>query len=228
MPLPRINRDDVITADYLNQLAAAIEQAMDPSGGDGMVMRALASLRREDLVQCRIKAVRFDHDIIPPGPDVPDYPSLWTYDYIGIGRAGVKEEDATPVYGRPVRNDEAKIYPARVGMVCYLVRAPNGAGTYAGELMLLPDSEVPARRRCGGSISGLGLRGATSSKKPTDKIVEPDPPPPPPTPAQRYGFGQLGTGNETAEFTKGGDGVLGGDLGGGGIGTPGGEGGPGL
>lgn len=229
-PFPSItppNKGEEIKALFLQALAERLERVERAIGANDPVAAVLSALPSEQFIQCRIVGRRFAGDPIPAGVATADYPSLFTYDIVGVRRPSISRTNVVPVYCRPVALDESKVYPAIHGGIVYLVRSPRPSGSgFIGELMMWPAMETPARRRCGGGISGLGLRGATSSKKPPDKIVEPDPPPPPPTPAQRYGFGQLGTGNETAEFTKGGDGVLGGDLGGGPTGdTPG---GPGL
>lgn len=207
---------DVITAELLNAMRVRIEHL--ETLVQNPLAAVLAGLRREEFIQCRIKGVRFSGDPMTVTRASVGLPSLWTYDIIGIGRAGIDETGIAPVYGRPVVNDEALIHPALVGMVCYFVRSPNDAGSLTGELMLLPGSEVTARRRCGTGTGNLTATGAGA--KPIDKVEIPPPPPPPPGPAFNNITGRIAGDGQTAS----GDGssVLGGTVTGPGglIGTP--------
>lgn len=161
--LPRIRPGEVITAEFLNTLAAAIERSLRGVEAEaGGVAAVLAALRRDELVQARLKRVRFLGDPGPTGQGttMPSLPSEISYDAVAVGRPGIALSGATPIYGRPVRNDEIRIYPALVGMVCYIVRSPRNDGTgQRGELMLLPGSEVQAFRPCPAGGAGAVRAG---------------------------------------------------------------------
>ena len=229
--LPRIKPGQVITAEFLNQLATAIDRLNSTLGGDAAgrldaMVATLAALSPEVLIWCRISGVYFRGDLLPIGAVTRasvGLPSEWTYGVVGIGRPGINEPRMAPVYGRPVVNDEALIHPALVDMICCMVRLPSGEGAAArvvGELMLLPGSEVPARRRCNTPSGGGNVVSAMEEQKKKLRL-------PPPDPRIRIGFDQIADESQISGPGKGGEGVQSGE-GPGGIGTPGGEGGPGL
>lgn len=91
------------------------------------------------------------------------FPSQVFYWAQEVGNADSKVDRERPFYGQDVHGDEARVWPAQVGMDCFIVRGIDQEGQAYGRLMLLPGSEVVARRRCTG---GGG--------------VPPPPPPPPP------------------------------------------------
>lgn len=149
-----LNPGDVITAEWLNALKALAEGRSQASPGKAAageqaagVARALAAIKPDEWVQCRITRL-----IAPGGGLVPEWPSNVRYDLIGIGRPGIVLTNQTPVFGRPVKGDEAKIWPAPVGTICYIVRSPaiDNSGAIVAQLVLLDGSEVVARRMCVG------------------------------------------------------------------------------
>lgn len=88
-------------------------------------------------------------------------PSQVFYWAQAISNSAAKIERERPFYGQDVHNDEARVWPAQVDMDCFIVRGIDEEGARYGRLMLLPGSEVVARRPCRG---GTGV---------------PPPPPPP-------------------------------------------------
>jgi len=83
------------------------------------------------------------------------WPSQVKYPVIGMGSVTMPDTPLTPYYGRPVAGDEARIYPAKKGSLCFVERYPDPARQNAitVRLYLLPGSpggEVVARKRCGG------------------------------------------------------------------------------
>lgn len=111
-----------------------------------LVAAALAALGADWLLPVKISAVHVTGTPIGGA----SLPSEVKYSYVAFYRPNLIKEQQTPVYGRPVKNDEARIYPATRGMVAVVVKNLNGDGTPRPELMLLPGSEVVARRTCGG------------------------------------------------------------------------------
>lgn len=184
-PVPTPQRGQPLTAEFLESVVARIERleqtVRDP------VAAVFAAMPSQELVQCRIVKRRFDGDPLADTAEPAEAPSRFTYDVRGIRRgAALRLQGLTPVYGREVRNDEALVYPARVGQVCYIVRSPaDGTAGLVGELMLLPGCEVPARRRCspGALLAGGGRPPA--DRRPEAKL----PPPPPPSSAPGKGGG---------------------------------------
>lgn len=228
--MPRIARGEEITAAFLNRLAEGIDAGRGggaSSGGEDLlrraVMAAVAMLAPggEGIVWCRIRHVRFRGDLLPDAAvtrATVGLPSEFTYDYFGIGRPGIEETNAAPVYGRPVVNDEALVHPALPGMACIVLRLPTGevARPMGGELWLIEGSEVAARRRCGTAVGAPGGGGGP---------VIPPPPPPPEEGVGKGGgdsvAGGLGQGSLGGGLAGGGD--VGGGFGGGVGGGVGGE-----
>lgn len=81
-------------------------------------------------------------------PLVPNLPSDVLYSVKIVGStAGLT--NVAPTFGRPVKNDQAKIYAAQVGMPCMVLRWPGGpAAPYAGALALFEGSEIVYRQPC--------------------------------------------------------------------------------
>ena len=118
------------------------------------------------------------------------------------------------------------MYPAAAGMVALLERGPRGgaaAGRNRANLMLLPDSEVVARKLCSGNGAAL-LLGRLGRKARDPLLAEPEPLPlplpfpPPPSVIEQ----DLASAESAAKGTGGG--VAGGDAGDGSEGTGGGTG----
>ena len=153
MAIRPLQTGEPITAAWIADLVAAVNALSEQLGraGGGKVADAavLAGVlgSPDEFILCRIVEV----ELSPAAGPGPAYlPSTVTYRVKGIRRPGIDLAGLTPVFGRPVRMDEARIYPASIDTVCYIVRTPARAGTggHDAELMLLPDSEVVARRRC--------------------------------------------------------------------------------
>ncbi len=150
----RVNTGDPITAAWANELADAVrDQAGGLLGGDlGKNVLALAALLQDPdrFVAVKIKAVR----LTGAGIDDAYFPSAVRYQVEGIRRPGILEDNLVPFYGREVEDDEARVYPAKVGMTAFLERdvVEEGPGDIRviARLMLLPGAERVARKRCGG------------------------------------------------------------------------------
>lgn len=195
--IQRINPGQRITAAWLNSIVDAINGMAVSGGGDPSLLGVessslalmLTALMPSMFVPCRIVAVRRNSDIVcelevgmtPVPISSAEIPSSITYDLKATHEAW-RVDDVTPVYGREVRGDEARIYPAQCGMVAVYVRSvalrsspSQQPGRPVGQLMLLPGSEVVARRRC--PPSGTGLSSATLAAR---LGLPPIPPPQPP------------------------------------------------
>lgn len=72
----------------------------------------------------------------------------------GIGRPGVLLTGAEPSIGVEVEGDEAKVWPAKVGDICYLIRSPAKDNSGAVEADLLVFEKV-ARKTCGAGSGAL-------------------------------------------------------------------------
>jgi len=151
--IPAVRPGDVMSAEWAERVRAAIEAL---GGGDvpGNLMQSviagvLAALAPERFIPVKIMAV----NIATGGGggsavDGAYWPSDVRYDLRGIAKPGINLTAQTPWYGREVRNDEARVYPARVGDTALIELEYDGEGTHRARLMLLPGSEVVARKRC--------------------------------------------------------------------------------
>ena len=81
-------------------------------------------------------------------PDAPTAPASCVYGWQAYGREGLAGSGAVPKYGRPTRNDEWMLWPARVGDRCYVVRETNPDGTHTDELWVM--TEAISAKACGG------------------------------------------------------------------------------
>jgi hypothetical protein len=183
MAVPLINPGEPIRASWLNELVGAVNAAAGGGGRDSSIEAALAlalSAFYGDLfVPVRIMRVLVAGQAVQTwtqGATVApitttSLPSAVSYDVRGI-RRGFVIENRQPIYGRPVRNDEARIYPASAGLVALVERSPRGgnqAGRAHGNLMLLPGSEIVARRPC---QPGTLLRGPTGPELTEEELEE--------------------------------------------------------
>lgn len=170
--IPAPARGEGITAAFLQSLSARIER-LERNGVDP-VAAVFAALPSDEFVQCRIVKRRFMGDPIADDAEPAEVPSAFTYDIRGVRRNLVRT-GLTPIYGREVRSDECRVYPALVGQVCYFVRSPGGGGGgLQGELMLLPGCEVPARRRCeSANVFGGPIGGATPEEPAITPMIPP-------------------------------------------------------
>ena len=143
----------------------------DTSSQSGFVAGLLPLMFPEVFVPVRITNVR-----ISGSGTSPATPSTVTYDVVGLAHPGTSATNLTPKYGRDVANDEALVYPATAGMTAIVVRTPksDGSGKLQGDLMLLPGSEIVARKRCG--ASGLSATGTGTGTNAASKLTAPVPP----------------------------------------------------
>lgn len=182
MPIPQINPGQRITAAWLNEIVDAINAGLSgqqPGIGRSFLNEALSlalvAALPELFEPVRIIRVKRGQDVLqtmevgqPLRPILsPEWPTQVTYDVTSI-RRGWSVESVTPTYGRPVRGNEAKVYPASAGMLAVYVRGPKfrdeqneQRGKIEAQLMLLPGSEVVYRRQCTpqtpGPIIDLGI-----------------------------------------------------------------------
>lgn len=150
-----------VVVDELNRLEGLLG-----GGGSGRANSqvldalALATIAGDPdvFVMSRIIDVRLTGSGVAASGGLAYFPSQVRYHVRGVRRAGIDLDNLAPVYGRPVKGDESRIYPAGVGTVCFIVRSPAaaGAGGVDAQMMLLPDCEVVARKRCdGGGAAAL-------------------------------------------------------------------------
>lgn len=86
--------------------------------------------------------------VITAAPEeAPTAPAECVYDAQAVGRAGLRLTGVTPAYGRPTRNDEWMLWPARVGDRCRIVRERDAEGRATDRLEVM--TEAIAKRRCG-------------------------------------------------------------------------------
>ncbi len=150
MPVPDFRRGEELTASDLNQLALAIKQLQEGSPGAipgfgsprGMVL-AMALAHPDVFLPARITAAPGSD---PGPPPTPMYRSVFSYDAVAIWKAGVTLAGVRPSYGTDVLADDCKIYPALVGDLCVIVRAPSDTGEPTAELWIL--TEKVYRRAC--------------------------------------------------------------------------------
>lgn len=227
MPVQPINVGEKIRASWLNEIVEAVNAGATPGrSGENSVLAALGlvltALDPKLFVPVRIMVTRLGHEPLqtfnnelPPRPINTAYtPSTISYDVKAL-RSGWLVEDIAPTFGRDVRNDEALIYPAHTGLVAFMIRAVKmreapgqQLGEYTADLMLLPGSEVVARRRCptgGGAVSG-----------PFGRFQLP-PPQDLPVPVEVDSFSTPVTGSQSSQASDG-SGVDGGTPGGGTVG----------
>jgi hypothetical protein len=149
MSIQHFNPGEPLRAARLNELVDGINGATPTRPRtiiDSAVAETISALSPNDLIQCRIVTVN------APGAGAnSELPSDVRYTVRGIGQTGIVLVGVYPKYGRPVRGNEARIWPARVDDICYIVRRPTSERKVVGELMLLPGSEVLAFRTCGGA-----------------------------------------------------------------------------
>ena len=147
--LKRVQRGEAIRAEDWNTVASVVEALSNVRGGAGLtasfgidgLLIALTGGLKNRFVWCKITAA--------PPPGVPILPSDCKYSYKGLD-AKIDEVDKLPVYGRQVENDEAAVYPAKGGHLCFVFRNPQADGTKLAELGVLTES--PARGPCGGQF----------------------------------------------------------------------------
>jgi hypothetical protein len=143
---------DPLEAAWAESVREAVQKLSGGRVPAGLMAAIVAGVRaagaESRFVYARIVAVS-----IAPGASGIDgayLPSAVTYSVRGIDHPGIDLTGVSPWYGRPVRNDEARIYPARVHDTCLVEKSVDIEGTVTPRLMLLPGCEVVARRTCGG------------------------------------------------------------------------------
>lgn len=160
----RINPGEPITADWLNGLLAGLERLSGQSQGgvrldaatlSAVVQQVLATIDPDNEPRVIITAVYQP----PAGPGPMDsiatpnglasWPSTVFYDYIGFKRGGISGTMAAPAFGRPVKGNESRVYPAPVGSLAVVLRHPDAAGVVTPRFGFRWDREVVARRLCG-------------------------------------------------------------------------------
>lgn len=167
----KIPAGQAITAGWIAALVDTVNALADSVGGDGggggaggSTAATLAAMAGGIggapplLIGARIGEVVKDTSVGPAGQRAPVNGSYWPsqvkYVIAGIGAVNMPQTPLTPFYGRPVRGDEARIYPAAEGALCFIERYPDpdAGNAITVRLYLLPGSpggEVVARRRCG-------------------------------------------------------------------------------
>jgi hypothetical protein len=162
LPAP-IKAGDPLSAAWHNQLRDELARLMhgQVSGATqaALIAAVLEALPSETLIRVRITQVHVPVNGGPVGGDgqptdaPPYWPSQVSYSYEGIGYPGVTGEQKKPDYGRPAREDDARIWPAALGSVHYVLRVPaaDGEGGLESKFVMLSggtDGEIVARRRC--------------------------------------------------------------------------------
>lgn len=161
-PLPReVSKGDIIRASDWNDLVrkmGALQSRLQRM--DDAVAAAIAAMRPEWMIPCRILAVMpgdaatvaYYPDGGPPpgwdpavdvGPPPPDAAPV-RYTVEGIGRPEVRLENAAPVYGRPVKFNQARIYACdagnealnQAGKLCAILRGHDDEGAETAELIV--------------------------------------------------------------------------------------------
>ena len=216
-PPAKISPGQPIRADWLNQLvdlaaagAAGVGGVVGGGGPDNGVrgvVAAMAAAMPEEWIQCRVIAVHAPTGA--QGARLPAFPSQVRYTVAGTRRSGVLLSMALPSLWRSVEGDEAKVWPARVGDICYIVRSParDNSGTVQADLVVI---EAVARKACGTGVGGA--IGAVPERLPP--VIVPPVPGPGRLTSERAGI--VGSdGGKTTGGVGGGGGVAGGDAGGG-------------
>jgi hypothetical protein len=151
--VPKVKRGDAITAEWANALRDAIVGGRVNAGMmQGIMAEVLSLLAPERFSLGKIKGVNLSGTPVSGAY----FPSGVTYQVKGIGKLGIDEPAMVPYYGREVRNDEARVYPARVNDTVMIERDVDDEGTAHARLMLFSGCEVVARKRCGTSGAGGG------------------------------------------------------------------------
>lgn len=154
-PVPVSPNDRVRTSD-INRVIGAVLALLADRGrvyegiraGAGGVDVVRAATLADRVLLGRISA------IVPPAAEgEASWPSETRYFARAIEPQSMElggQDGVLPAYGREVRGDEAKVYPAAVGSLCLIVRTPDpeSAGGVRAQLWVL--DEVVARRRCTG------------------------------------------------------------------------------
>lgn len=153
----KYSRGEALTAESVNAIFAELDELRallmgrgGKSNEQGALALAFSAIDPDLFVPCRMTDVRLVGEGFAAPGGLAFWPSQVSYRIVGIRRGGIDLDNMVPVYGRPVRGDETRLYPASVGMVCVLVRSPaaDDSGEIDSQLMLLPDSEIVARRLC--------------------------------------------------------------------------------
>lgn len=89
----------------------------------------------ERMVMAVVKAV----NVTDADADGSALPSNITYDVVAVGRGAATLSTITPVYGRPVKGDQARIIPAKVDDLCIILRGSDSEGTPKARLCILTE-----------------------------------------------------------------------------------------
>lgn len=153
--VPALRRGDPIGEAWIGQLVATVNGLVDAARGGATANAQAELLAIVGAAQppgraawARITAVDVDAGAAGlPGAPGAHFPDDIRYTAVELGRPEAEMGPAYPDFGRPVRNNEARVYPAAVGDLCLILKDPGG-GVIRPRLMLLPGSEVVARRKC--------------------------------------------------------------------------------
>lgn len=114
-------------------------------GGHGIAVAELAgggsSISLDAPRDDPIRAIVTAAPVYEPRP-----PADCSYTVAAVG-SGMILENRLPTYGRPTRENEWMLWPARVGDVCYIVRTRDDAGEPTDHVWIL--TEAIAARPCG-------------------------------------------------------------------------------
>lgn len=164
-PLPRVNPRTPVTAEAWNRLVDAIESVNRFAAEVGRDSRRGVGSLRVDIARALDLGERLMVGTITavPPPVVPDEPGqprrAWLpsqvryfaqADYAPSIVVDGLGDGALPAAGREVEGDECRIYPARVGDRCLIVREPDPASEGGFTSLLWVLTEKVARRRCTG------------------------------------------------------------------------------
>lgn len=152
---PNVSPGDAIRADWANQVNDALRVIGGGREIPGPMMTRimaamLAAIAPERFIPVRITAVNTSGTPVTTIQGPCWWPSEVTYGYIGIERSGVTGTNKTPFYGRPVKGDSRRIYPASVGMTGFIERYNDGEGRSLARFGLMDGCEIVAVKRCGG------------------------------------------------------------------------------
>lgn len=134
-----------IRADDQNSLVQDLVRRQQVTGGPGLKATmgphglhvALASVSHNWLFPARIAAVIKSDPNAPA--DTPGFPAEIWYAVKIIGEGGAQILPVQPSFGRPVKGIDGsftKIYPAKVGAFCFILRDRGPDGTITPKLVL--------------------------------------------------------------------------------------------
>lgn len=144
-----------VSAGALTELSEQVGVLSSPrgvvgrSGEPGTALRPLAPGPGQpgalalgvECLDALVTGVRLDGALVDPATAPASYPEQITYDVVACAAPSVTLTGRLPAYGRPFRGRDARLLPAKLDSVCWILRRRRAVGS-GGERRVEITSEL--------------------------------------------------------------------------------------